>query len=165
MAAPSPRLRRLLSCVLLFGAAASAVAALRPPAARAPLPAADPAAALADRVDRDTRFQYIAVFPPGTGSGEIEAWRQQVLVRSHRAPCFHGWPCLARLLRLSEQGTAGVELLAFDLQADAAPREREAVLAAARRTAPMPTLYADASPAQVVAGALRPLPTPEETMR
>ncbi|MBX3727217.1 MAG: hypothetical protein KF823_15010 [Xanthomonadales bacterium] len=163
MPAPRPSQRRILACFLLCGATASAVAALRPPPAG--LLPSGLAAAPDRRVDRDTRFQYVAVFPPGTGSGEIEAWRRQVLVRSHRAPCFHGWPCLARLLRLSEQGPTGVELLAFDLQADAPPRERAAVLAAARRTAPRPTLYADASPAQVAAGALQPLPTPEDTFR
>lgn len=165
---PRSRPRRTLACLLLCGAAASALAAFKPTAAapRAPASAtSDPAAAPELRVDRDTRFQYVAVFPAGTAPAQIEAWRQQVLVRSHRAPCFHGWPCLARLLRLSEPGAAGAELLAFDLQADAPAREREAVLAAARRTAPIPTLYADASPAQAAAGALPPLPTPEETPR
>lgn len=154
-------LRRLLAAVLLAAAAGVVALALRSaPAARA----SDPADA-AGRVDRDTRFQYVAVFPAGTGAVEIEAWRRQVLVRSHRERCFHGWPCLARLLRLSGQGAAGAELLAFDLQADTPARERAAVLAAALRTAPLPVLFADTSPALAAAGVAPPLTHIAETNR
>jgi hypothetical protein len=149
--------RRWLALALFALAAASTGLALVPSA-----DADDARAATSARhvVDRDTVFEYVAVFPAGTAATRIEAWRQQVLVRNHRQPCFHGWPCLARLLRVT--GTAGSgDALAFDLQADTAAVERAAILAAAVAVEPRPRLVRDASAGTALAlAATSPLPMP-----
>jgi hypothetical protein len=149
--------RRWLS-LALFALAAGATGLALVPRAGAEGPGA--ADALRHVVDRDTVFEYVAVFPAGTAPTRIEAWRQQVLVRNHRQGCFHGWPCLARLLRVTGADGSG-EAVAFDLQADTAGIERAAILAAAVAVEPRPRLVRDASASTALAlAAASPLPLP-----
>jgi hypothetical protein len=146
---------RCLALALFATAAAATGLALAPRA-----DAQDPAtpSTLRQLVDRDTVFEYVAVFPAGTPSVRIEAWRQQVLVRNHRQGCFHGWPCLARLLRVSGADDSG-EAVAFDLQADTAEVERAAILAAAVAVELRPRLVRAASASTALAlAAASPMP-------
>jgi hypothetical protein len=87
------------------------------------------------RVDAATRFDYVAVFPPGTDAVDVERWRHRVL-RVHENGCFRGNPCIARSLRGAELGRAGQFAIGFDLMRDAPSTERAAVLAAAQQTLP-----------------------------
>lgn len=159
MTAPNPlraRNRHRCLALALFAAAAGATGLALAPRADAQDPAA--MSALRQRVDRDTVFEYVALFPAGTSSVRIEAWRQQVLVRSHRRSCFHDWPCLARLLRVSGAADSG-EAVAFDLQPDTAPVERAAILAAAAAVDPHPRLVRGASASTALAlAAASPIP-------
>lgn len=96
-----------------------------------------------------TRFDYVAVFPPGTTSAEVEGWRQRVL-RVHENGCFRGNPCIARSLRGAELGSARQFAIGFDLMRDAPPNEHAAVLAAAQQSLPGVRLAAGSSLRQAV---------------
>lgn len=131
------RLWRALA-VLLAGAALLAAAA-----AWRSAPAPEP------RVDAATRFDYVAVFAPGTAASQVETWRQQVL-RVHQQGCLRGNPCVARSLRGAELGATRQFALGFDLMPDAPPQERAALLAAAQQALPGVRLVAASSLRQAV---------------
>lgn len=82
-------------------------------------------------VGADTLFEYVAVFPVGTTSHDLETWRQSVLVRVHEKPCATGGPCLSKLLRLASLGPDRLHAVGFNLQAGTPGVERKAILAAA----------------------------------
>jgi len=94
-----------------------------------------PVAANGTAVGAATRFDYVAVFPPGTNAAQVETWRSAVL-RVHENGCFRGNPCIARSLRGAELGSAHQFAFGFDLMRDAPPNERAAVLAAAQQSLP-----------------------------
>lgn len=96
-----------------------------------------------------TRFDYVAVFPPGTTATQVESWRQHVL-RVHDSGCFRGNPCIARSLRGAELGAARQFAIGFDLMRDAPPQEHAAVLAAAQQSLPGVRLAAGSSLQQAV---------------
>lgn len=101
------------------------------------------------RVDAATRFDYVAVFPPGTDAAAVERWRGLVL-RVHETGCFRGNPCIARSLRGAELGRARQFAIGFDLMRDAPPTERAAVLAAAQQALPGVRVAAGSSLRQAV---------------
>ncbi|WP_257385017.1 hypothetical protein [Tahibacter caeni] len=96
-----------------------------------------------------TRFDYVAVFPPGTTAAAVEAWRQRVL-RVHESGCFRGNPCIARSLRGAELGPARQFAIGFDFMREAPPNEHAAVLAAAQQSLPGVRLAAGSSLRQAV---------------
>lgn len=100
-------------------------------------------------VDATTRFDYVAVFPPGTDAAAVEHWRGLVL-RVHETGCFRGNPCIARSLRGAELGRARQFAIGFDLMRDAPPTERAAVLAAAQQALPGVRVAAGSSLRQAV---------------
>lgn len=133
----SRRIRRGFAVALILAALALAVLALRAPLAPS------------DAVDAATRFDYVAVFPPGTDAAAVERWRDAVL-RVHASGCFRGNPCIARSLRGAELGSARQFAIGFDLMRDAPPHERAAVLAAAQHALPGVRLAAGSSLRQAV---------------
>ncbi|HSX62847.1 MAG TPA: hypothetical protein VLF18_21905 [Tahibacter sp.] len=130
--ASSRRIRRGTAALLVLAALIVAALALRDPAS-------DGVA-----VGAATRFDYVAVFPPGTDAAAVETWRGRVL-RVHEAGCFRGNPCIARSLRGAELGRARQFAIGFDLMRDTPPTERVAVLAAAQQALPGVRLSAGAS--------------------
>lgn len=131
--------QRVAACVLLAAAAGLAIYAARDVTGRHD----------AERVDAATRFDYVAVFPPGTDAAAVERWRLAVL-RVHESGCFRGNPCIARSLRGAELGSARQFAIGFDLMRDAPPGERTAVLAAAQQTLPGVRVAAGSSLRQAV---------------
>lgn len=132
-------LRRVVALALLAGAALLAVLAGR----------GTPDGAADARIDAATRFDYVAVFPPGTDTAAVEHWRSRVL-RVHERGCFRGNPCIARSLRGAELGPARQFAIGFDLMRDAPPTERAAVLAAAQQVLPGVRMTAGSSLRQAV---------------
>jgi hypothetical protein len=120
----SRRIWRGLALLLALAALIVVVQALR-----------TPIAANGTAIGAGTRFDYVAVFPPGTNATQVESWRSAVL-RVHETGCFRGNPCIARSLRGAELGSARQFAFGFDLMSDAPPNERAAVLAAAQQSLP-----------------------------
>jgi hypothetical protein len=120
----SSRIWRGLALILVLAALILAVQAMR-----------TPDAASGTAIGATTRFDYVAVFPPGTSAAQVETWRSRVL-RVHETGCFRGNPCIARSLRGAELGSARQFAFGFDLMRDAPPDERAAVLAAAQQSLP-----------------------------
>lgn len=129
----SRRIWRGLALLLALAALTAVVHALRVPDA-----------ASGTAIGATTRFDYVAVFPPGTSAAQVEAWRGRVL-RVHEAGCFRGNPCIARSLRGAELGSARQFAFGFDLVRDAPPHERAAVLAAAQQSLPGTRIAAGSS--------------------
>lgn len=130
------RLHRALALFCLAGACAAAAIALKPAAS---------VAAVEARVDVDTRFDYVAVFEPGTRDVDVERWRAAVL-RAHRAPCLARLPCTTRALRLAELGAGRRYAIGFDLNRATPDDERAALLAAAQAQPVRVTLVAATTP-------------------
>lgn len=101
------------------------------------------------RIGPATRFDYVAVFPPGASPAQVEDWRSQVL-RVHENACFRGFPCVARSLRGAELGRARQYAIGFDLMRETSPNERSALLAAAQQRLPGLRLVAASSLQQAV---------------
>jgi hypothetical protein len=100
-------------------------------------------------VNAATRFEYVALFAPGTTGRAIENWRNQVLAQPHTQACAHGRACTLRMLRLSALGPQHLEALAFDLAAETPIAERAAILAAAAQVTPAAQIHTNAAPHQV----------------
>lgn len=82
------------------------------------------------RIGADTRFDYVAVFAPGTSSADIERWRAGVM-RVHVTPCVARLPCTMRALRFAALGPDRRDAIAFDLDRAVTADERAAIVAAA----------------------------------
>ena len=126
-------LHRALAAFCLAGACIATALALharRPPDAR---------------IDADTRFDYVAVFAPGSSATDVERWRASVL-RAHVTPCVANLPCTLRALRFAELGAQRRYAIGFDLSPGIAPDERAALVAAASADPARATLVAATTP-------------------
>lgn len=105
--------------------------------------------AASHHINASTRFDHVAIFAAGTSNAAIDMWRSLVLGRVHEQACADGRPCTRRLMRISRSGEDAVEMLAFDLDPTTPDIERAAIVAAALRTEPSPSLRDAISPQHV----------------
>lgn len=98
----------------------------------------------------ETRFDYVAEFPPATDGQQIEGWRRQVLGRVHQSGCIRGLPCVARTMRLMLPDQSR-EVIAFDLMPMIPIVEKTALLEESTKAIPGVLLHRDARPVELAA--------------